>query len=103
MTRKRFIKQLMAHGVSRNRAVAAARQKPAGQSYKEYFPMAVMGILLGSVSVSVARMAKAARALTTALVAASGSMSSMCEAFRAVEERRIEEEWRPIYPRVPLC
>lgn len=97
MTRKRFVKLLMSRGISRDRAVAAVSYRPAGKSYSEYYPQALFSCMCGMVTVSTARASAAVRVLTAALVESSGSMLSMCEAFREAEERRVAEDRLNIY------
>ena len=70
MTRKRFVKQLMAHGISSDQAVGSARQKPAEKSYTEYYPLALMAGMLGLVAFSASNISLSMRALATALAEA---------------------------------
>ena len=71
MTRKHFVKHLMAHGISRDQAVGAARKKPADKSYAEYYPLALMAGMLGLVAFSASNVSSSMRALATALAEAS--------------------------------
>ena len=52
MTAKRFKKRLMAVGISRNDAVAYAKERPKDKSYSEYFRLIFSGIAFKVMGIS---------------------------------------------------
>lgn len=82
MTKKRFIKQLMGCGVSRNLAAKTADCRPHFMSYEEYYPQATLSVVAQIVGIRAAEAAKAMGRLERCVAAAGVKAGDLCSLSR---------------------